>query len=76
MVSRQPVDNILSEHGSVRQLVNSVGNVMDDLETLSRLQTERFDLSQTSVQALAEKRQALEEHHRDTVVQVETALCL
>lgn len=32
---------------------------MDDLETLSRLQTERFDLSQTSVQALAEKRQAL-----------------
>ena len=61
MVSRQPVDNILSEHASVRQLVNSVGNVMDDLDALSRLQTERFDLSQTSVQSLAEKQRSLAE---------------
>lgn len=59
MVSRQPVDNIASEHGAIKDLVNSVGNVIDDLDTLSRLQTERFDLSATSVKALAEKREAL-----------------
>lgn len=60
MVSRQPVDNILSEHDSVRKLVSSVGNVIDDLDALSRLQTERFDLSQTSVKGLTEKSLALE----------------
>ena len=61
MVSRQPVDHIQSDHDSVRQMVNSVGNVMNDLDALFRLQTEHFDLTQTSVHELSEKRRALED---------------
>lgn len=61
MVNRQPVDNIVSEHVAVRQLVSSVGNYMNDLDAIFRLETERFNWTQTSLQALTEKKTQLAE---------------
>ncbi len=55
MVSKFPVDTIHSEHESIRHLVNSVGNSMGDLDAFFVLETERFEWSQSSLQALTEK---------------------
>ena len=61
MVNEHPIENISAEHANVRQLVSSVGNTMSDLDAFFRLETERFNLSQASLQALAEKSAHLSE---------------
>lgn len=61
MTSSEHVNKILSEHGAVRQIVGSVGHYFNDLDAFFRLQTERFDLSQTSLEALEEKKGQLAE---------------
>lgn len=56
MAENQPIENISTEHANIRQLVISVGNAMTDLDTLFRLERERFNLSLAPLQVLAEQR--------------------
>lgn len=59
MTGSEQVNKILSEHGTVRQIVGSVGHYFNDLDAFFRLQTERFDLTQTSLDALEAKKEQL-----------------
>jgi hemerythrin len=62
MAEKNPVDTIVGEHENVRHLVSTVGNTMDDLAALFRLETERFEWSQAPVGELTEKRKDLEKN--------------
>lgn len=48
-------EKLPEEHRKVRKLIISVDDTMGDLDAFFKLQTERFELSQVSTQALAEK---------------------
>jgi len=54
-MNKRPIEYVSTEHTNIRRVVNSVGNAMSDLDTLFRLETERFNLSLAPLQILSEK---------------------
>jgi len=55
MMEEYACDVIQEEHVNVRRLIGIVGATLVDLDVFFRLQTERFELSQVSLQGLADK---------------------
>jgi hemerythrin len=55
MANKQSIDYVSTEHTNIRRIVSSVGNAMTDLDTLFRLETERFNLSLAPLHILSEK---------------------
>ena len=55
MANKRSIQYISTEHTNIRRTVNSVGNAMTDLDTLFRLEAERFNLSLAPLQILSEK---------------------
>ena len=55
MMEEYAFDVIPAEHVNVRKLIGIVGATFVDLDVFFRLQTERFELSQVSLQSLSDK---------------------